>query len=528
MTATGVPQTINLGTTIEMLDLKKIVKEVKLADEVLSPDDYTVTMHSGFDSGLVGNQTTNVDVQTKDGKQSVTVEVPFKVKWGNTVATGSNDNYVNDRKGVTLSLLQGDTPIISANPGISSDNREIHSLFPDETYYSIDLFNASEYTKSLNSEAQGYVHLDAKGSDLKMDKLKEWGVNQQQTANYGDILKVFVAESNKNWLYVDEQQKAFNGTNKEMYYELTKSGFRPLHFNQLVAKEVTLKNGTSPEDVTASLKQALDVTAYENIKIEGFEDDGPDTSVDGTQILNVVVSEEMTTGEKVNYSYPVIYKITPVITEEYYTETGELFDSKVTNLTYGDSYVPEIQDLYEKNETVYEYQGWLNSDGIVGETPVEKGKPGVMKETTVVKYIYQDRKQLIHVSLPTETLFSVTESENKMIKSNAYIIENLSDTAPLQVTLSQFIADENQVIDFLSAADPNPVIETEAIRLNLMIDENKVVESLSNSINNSELGTMEPQSKWKLRYTGEYFGEVEKNKKKTSHSMVVKFKAVNK
>lgn len=114
----------------------------------------------------------------------------------------------------------------------------------------------------------GINTLKQMGKELKKDKLKEWGTAQNQVVNYGDIVRAWQTETSKNWLYENEQKKAYNDSGKSVYYEITTSGYRPLHFNQLTTKTGKISIYSTNQYLDEHITDYIDLKGYSNISVK--------------------------------------------------------------------------------------------------------------------------------------------------------------------------------------------------------------------------------------------------------------------
>ncbi|PFA63733.1 hypothetical protein, partial [Bacillus cereus] len=151
------------------------------------------------------------------------------------------------------------------------------------------------------------------------------------------------------------------------------------------------------------------------------------------------------------------------------------------------------------------------------------GKPDSVQESTTFSYVYLNPNKMIHVSLPTEMIFSSSDTVKKDIQSNQYRIENHAEEAKLNIKLASFETNEDAGIRLLTPSDSDPIQDAEAMRLHLLINGNVRLDSVNETSNMLEVGTMNPKETWTMQFGGKYFGELSKEKKKTDHVMILKF-----
>lgn len=312
LTAEPVSQTTTLGSDITKLDYSKFVTNVKLGDQSLSPDQYKVELINSFAIDIIGNKTTKIRVTLKsDTSKTAEVDVPVQVGWGNSVVYGSYDYGGNGRTSAAFTLYTGATPTIIASQGQNDDNLTIHSSYPSKQYYTFNWFDLSnKQIFKMDESSNGDKYIKANGNELKKDKLKEWGTAQNQAVNYGDIVRAWQTETGKNWLYENEQKQAYNDDKKSVYYEITTSGYRPLHFNQLIPKTGRIPIYSTNQYLDEHVTDYIDLKGYSSINVKGFVE-YPDTTSSGDKRAKILVEETLTTGKKVQYEYEVTINVEP-------------------------------------------------------------------------------------------------------------------------------------------------------------------------------------------------------------------------
>ncbi|EIB6116802.1 hypothetical protein K9D10_001729 [Enterococcus faecalis] len=310
LTAEPVSQTTTLGRDSSELDYSKFVTNVKLNDQLLSSDQYEVSLVDNFPTDTVGDKTAKVLVTyKKDSSTTLSLDVPVKVLWGNSIAYGGYDYGGDGRTTAAFTLNNGDSPSITAVQGKNNDNLAIHSSYSNKQYYTFNWFNLSnKQSLKIDESNNGDKYIKASGNDLKRDKLKEWGNNQKQEVHYGDVVRAWQVETGKNWLYENEQRNSYNEGKQSVYYEITKEGYRPLHFNQLETKNVMIPIYSTKEYLDKNMKDYIDLKGYSNISVKEISQ-YPNTKDSGQQKGKIIVEETLTTGKKVQYEYEITFII---------------------------------------------------------------------------------------------------------------------------------------------------------------------------------------------------------------------------
>ncbi|MEC2744414.1 hypothetical protein P9Z56_31235 [Bacillus cereus] len=491
-----------------------------------SGDDVKLKNSSySFFANTVGeNQSIHVTLIDKYANEKEYV-IPVKVIWGNSILLkGDNDYSI----GAFTLEHDGKTNYITSAEGITrgDENGKVHSYFAENLYYWIGRKIPTQNIQNLN-DIKTDITIKALGNDIAKEKINSFGTGTQRLdVNSGDIIEVWHAESGKrNVLMVNEEETEQHAGLKSVYYEISRSTFIPLHINQLTPKIVNIKNGTSNQELMKKLEESVDLKGYANIQVERFKDKLPDTMKDGEQLIDVVVSETLQSGKKVEYIYTVTFIVNPVVTENVYSSDGTLLDTIQSELKYGiESFSPEPKNRIEFDGIHYKYIGWLAGNQKPGEGIPQTGKPNTVKETTTFNYIYLDPKKMIKVTIPVEMIFFSSDKGTGNIQSNDYHIENHSDEANLNIKFVSMETKEHAGIQFLTPTDPNPSLGIEeSMRLNLVVDDIERINSLNESSEITEVGKLSPKDKLVIKFTGTYFGKITKNKKRTNHNLVFKF-----
>lgn len=303
-------KTINLGSDFSKVSPYDLATDVKLGNQILNKDDYTVSVQNTVETDTIGDKIAKILITyKKNTSKTLSLDVPVNILWGNSVVYGSYDYYGSGRTSAAFTLNHDGNPYIVASQGKDDDNGEIHSRFRNEKYYEfnwINMMNKDKFTISENELGDGYIQ--ANGDDLKRDKLKEWGNNQKQEVHYGDVVRAWQVEPSKNWLYENEQRNSYNKGNQSVYYEITKNGYRTLHLNHLEAKKVTIPIYSTEEYLDKNIKDYIDLKGYSNISVKEFSQ-YPNTKASGQQKGKIIVEETLTTGKKAQYEYEVTFII---------------------------------------------------------------------------------------------------------------------------------------------------------------------------------------------------------------------------
>ncbi|WP_255318428.1 hypothetical protein [Enterococcus hirae] len=79
------PQEFILGEDSSNVDGTKLINSITINGTAVASNQYTVKQMSDFDTSVAGSQTIKVRIDTKDGLVSKEIEVPYEVKWNDTM-----------------------------------------------------------------------------------------------------------------------------------------------------------------------------------------------------------------------------------------------------------------------------------------------------------------------------------------------------------------------------------------------------------------------------------------------------------
>ncbi|MFV0559379.1 MAG: hypothetical protein ACK5NA_01495, partial [Enterococcus sp.] len=339
LAATTKTLAVTLGSGTDNLAYSAFIDNVQLNGRTYDPSEYTVKATQGVTTQSVGAKTIKLRVTLKeDTTKTVDVEATCNVRWGSTVALGGVEYPSSPDEGRTVAaftLLDG---AIVATQGNTEDNYQIHTALTGNKYYTFDWFDlSSQDGLSMTDDLQGNRHLEAAGYEKKQDVLARW---TKQPVTNGDIVRAYNSEAGaRNWLYnnASQQLNETAGLNS-VYYEVTASGYQPLHFNQLVPTTKSLKFGMTNEQLDQEIANYLDFGELTSLKVEKFID-YPDTSKLEDTTGKVQVSETLSTGKKVYYEYTIPFTVDSESTIDVSLPTTMLFGS--TDVQEGQIVSPE-------------------------------------------------------------------------------------------------------------------------------------------------------------------------------------------
>ncbi|MFF6157649.1 BspA family leucine-rich repeat surface protein [Enterococcus faecium] len=253
LSATAISQTIPLGTSVESLDVKGFVKEVKLGNTSLTNEQYSVKLIDALTTDIVGKQTVKVEISlNSDSAVKTTVEVPVEIEWGNSIVF--KDDFNNNGFSFTaasISLLKGPNGpqlVATRGDGFRNAGSVLFYARPDITIYSKSLDTVvTRIRETTSSQHPNDVRNRWNGL------FKELG----DQLNYGDILGIKVNQSygsnaNQNgkntWVSRENELVTETEGFDTAYYELTEDGLKLLELSAHPNKQ-SVDYGTDIEKI---------------------------------------------------------------------------------------------------------------------------------------------------------------------------------------------------------------------------------------------------------------------------------------
>lgn len=317
ISATGVSQTIVLGTDIASLNFYNFVKEVKSGTYSLPAQEYTVKPINVV-SDVAGVQQAKVEVASKQNPANkVEVQVAVTVPWGSSIEVdlvlypGHSSYALNLQTG-------GSTPKLYAFYGNNTNTaRRLNWL--NDYAQTIEYIKTKVYTPTAAAThvqtATPVYEYGANGKSNLEYSVKNFGTNGVQEVRYGDVVSQYVLTQDplnkypdNNRLYVNEVLTKQNKGLSTVYYEVTTNGFKPLRFNQLEVKEQSIYKNTTNQQLETNVKNYLSTGGHQNLVVKKFVT-YPDTSIEGQTTGVVQVEETLTTGKKITYDYTIPFAV---------------------------------------------------------------------------------------------------------------------------------------------------------------------------------------------------------------------------
>ncbi|EMC0702296.1 hypothetical protein VBX86_000718 [Enterococcus faecalis] len=315
-------QKINLGEKI--ID-ENLVTDVKLGNQTLTKDDYTVSVQNTVSTDTVGDKTAKVLITyKKDKSKTLSLDVPVNVLWGNSIVLQGtfveNTPPGSFRPISALTLHTNETNKYTITNSIGVDNYTNNNATigggGNPTSFKIELYDGNS-NGDINL-GNHYYQWTADRNNIANQLQKTWApsMNNALVVNQGDVIKSWAAyKTNGNG-----EKKIFNGIMKneelidvtakknEVYYEITKEGYKTLHLNHLDTKNASIPIYSTEEYLDDHISDYIDLKGYPNISVKEFSQ-YPNTKASGQQKGKIIVEETLTTGKKVQYEYEVTFTI---------------------------------------------------------------------------------------------------------------------------------------------------------------------------------------------------------------------------
>lgn len=345
--AIGVLQSVTLGTSADYWTparLKVAVKDVQV--DGVAVTDYSVTVISAPDTKRVSTTTdpfVPMMVKVTDNQNpsnTVDVEVAVRVTWGYAVAFGGSNTITTAPTGQStfaLSLHEdsdGNPTLVSGYGNLPKANEgtPLSSSIGVQPYYQITRYdlsgqatgvtNATEVTNGPN--AAGDVTFQGLGNNTPAQLVDTFGTAGQLAVNYGDILRLYVKDGQRT-LYTNNAgpTQLLGGVpnDETIFVVVTKTGFVPLYFNQLDAKDISIASEltstqTGYDDSYTNISSYFTIpngvsgTNYTRVTTAGFKT-YPKLNLavgeEGTGSVYVTESTTATSDKYLKYAYDVTF-----------------------------------------------------------------------------------------------------------------------------------------------------------------------------------------------------------------------------
>ncbi|EPH94658.1 hypothetical protein D920_02845 [Enterococcus faecalis 13-SD-W-01] len=337
LTAEAVPQEVVLGGEFTKEQLQSFAKNVKLNDQVLNKEEYTIEEVSLPSTSLVGGKNAEIKVIHQATRTETTLEVPVTVLWGHTIY--AKEASADGSTGALSLLATEKEPLLVASEGYGDTYASTH-LTSRPTF----AIFSNNYDNKIGNLHYGTV------SQSRAALVSSWNQHLKEVdIKYGDIVSLTVFRyanaaqnynGNNTWITRNESPVLETTGFPEAFYMITKEGYQLMRVNQLVTNELTFDIGSTTEDIEKRVSEffdfhdGFDESEKEEFSFELISHD--DTSKVGSKKAQIQVTQKK--GEyQFSYNYEVSFSIEP----------GALELSELTNADFNFGEIKQSSRLQE-------------------------------------------------------------------------------------------------------------------------------------------------------------------------------------
>ncbi|MFN6832546.1 LPXTG cell wall anchor domain-containing protein [Enterococcus hirae] len=299
--ADSMAQEFILGEDSSNVDGAKLINSITINGTTVGNNQYTVKQMSDFDTSVAGSQTIKVRIDTKDGLVSKEIEVPYEVKWNDTILMKAQ----NGQSAGAFSLHSGASStnrVLVLNQGLKTDlNAPIST--DSSLYYSIEVLRdgRSVYLQEVPGRASLQQVMD------------NFGTKQTLNVQAGDVVKMYHPQRSEgsSVLMVDEMEEDYTYGSQYAYYRVTSYGFEPMSVIEAVGsnKAFSLKENTKTTDLSQLLAQVSingEIVTSEDYTVEKLS--GLDTATVGKKEVRLKLKTADETADiELDVPYEVVW-----------------------------------------------------------------------------------------------------------------------------------------------------------------------------------------------------------------------------
>ncbi|MDA9471113.1 hypothetical protein C240_1261 [Enterococcus sp. 5H] len=351
---TAKPSTVTtvLGTKDDEQDLYSFVQEVKLGDQYLTEDQYTVQLQDTIATDVTGQKKVTVQVLLNaDPSKQTTVETTVNVRWGKSIAI-SGEWTGTDARRIVSALTLHPGPSISLESGQGASSLDYSSLptFNNPFFSTVSFYQADESgILNLSLTPNQQFSLKSKDTPKQIKELWVSEIGERVKVEMGDIIQIWHGRKTgekyeRPWLYLIDNETFFDNTNglNEVYYEITDEGFKQVQLNSFTTNELTVPIYTNNAYFNDHIDEFINVEGLLNISKEFLV--YPDTTSSGEKEAVIRVEQTMSSGKKIQYDYVI----------NVYVEEGELNLSVPQFITFSDFTLQSEKQLVGRNNGALE------------------------------------------------------------------------------------------------------------------------------------------------------------------------------
>lgn len=342
LTAEGVPQVWNVGTELNALDSKTLLRNVRRKGSQLNSRDYEAQLISSSSLIHVGEEEWRVRL-TYQGHSNTAVEIPVKVtvQWGNSLRLLSNN--FNTAMAVTLHKDAQNNLVVRGVKGLPSPGwNYIHAHFRDK-YFHVGIYRLNQGEQTYE-KLERVTYFEKTGHDLIQTAYQSLS---SQPVEVGDLVGIYHREVSSIQqmlrLYtnnIESQPYTTQHYNQPTsYYEVTDNGFKPRYFNQLKTRQHSLPIFTESSALEQEITRFFDPHTGLNQGNYQFISPPP-TNVSGPQVGKVAVSERLEGSKRISYPYDI----------ELLVGQGSLVATVPSNMNFYDYQITSTPQIIQRRE----------------------------------------------------------------------------------------------------------------------------------------------------------------------------------
>ncbi|ALS02384.1 hypothetical protein ATZ33_13605 [Enterococcus silesiacus] len=354
---TAKPNTVTttLGTKDNEYDLYTFVQDVKLGEQNLTEDEYTVVLKDSLPTDTTGQKRVTVQiVLNADNSKMIDVQVPINVRWGNSIAISGEWTETSTRRIVSVLTLQAG-PSLSMEPGQGASSLTYGSLptFGNSIFSTVSFYQADDLgILNLNLSPSRQFSLNSKDTPTQIKEAWNNEIGERASIEVGDIVQVWHGRKTgekyeRAWLYFVGNEYFSDDTSglNDVYYEVTEEGLNLIQLTTFSTTEISVPIYTSESYFDEHIDDLLDSKGLSNVskKFVSY----PDATSFGKKEAIIRVEQTISSGKKIQYDYPVT-----VLVEE-----GALNLSVPQSLTFDDFTLRPEKQLVGRNSKINDLSG---------------------------------------------------------------------------------------------------------------------------------------------------------------------------
>ncbi|MBO0452975.1 hypothetical protein [Candidatus Enterococcus murrayae] len=376
------PQQVQLGTTMEMIDVRTLISRVTFDGIGLNPDEYSLELRGEIDTSIPGSNR-QLPVRITYGTYTTEMTVPIEVIWGNSLRISGSWSNSNDFRTVAAYTWHPNYGITYV-PGQGASSLTSFALTQvGATIFSrLNIFSgAGDITIGKSTRKDSFELAGGETPSTFVEKFRtQTNGSNRFEASIGDVVESWhlyksgqdtgnSITSGREWniQMVDESMTDQTGGLNSVYYELTESGYRPLVVNQTTGIEAEITRHTTDTELDACVSDYLDLP--NGVAIVGFEE-YPDRSSLGETQGKIKVEEQLLSGKKIQYEVEVDFSV--VASDEDWIEVTiplEMMFYGTSNIESGIQSIASPEYSFTNHSTV---PVKLSIDSIQNETNINR------------------------------------------------------------------------------------------------------------------------------------------------------------